>query len=326
MRVADRIGVGTRRELLPTELPQRLQHAVARQAPLDVATNDAIDLSTSTPSSTATSRSSIPLPAHTRSARSRHEGAPCTEHREPRSKSSCSSAVSRSYDHATRSRSVRCRGSVARREPASTRKRSGSSSASCSALIDRMRAAASSIARGTPSSRMHSSAMAAQFDSSSSNPACAEPARSTNSCTAATSASSSSGRSTRAGTGRGGTDQTNSAGMPSGSRLVARTCTSGHHCSTCSTSSLVVSSTCSQLSSTSSTDCDANSSTIDSSRVRPGRCCTSSAAANAAATAPSSRTGASSINRTPSENWSAMVAGEAVRRGCSCPRRRGRTT
>ncbi len=111
----------------------------------------------------------------------------------------------------------------------------------------------------------------------------------------------------RAGTGNGGTDHTTSAGIPSGSRLVASTCTSGHHCSTSSTSSLVVSSTCSQLSSTSSIDCVASRSTIDCSSVRPARCCTSSTAANAAVTAPWSRTGASSTSFTPSVNRSAIV-------------------
>ena len=202
---------------------------------------------------------------------------------------------------------MRCRGSVARREPASTRNRSGRRSASSSALIERMRAAASSSASGTPSSRMQSSAMARRLPSSRAKSAWAAVARATNSCTAGTAARSANGWSASLGTGNGGTDHTSSAAMPSGSRLVARTCTCGHHCSTRSTSSLAVSITCSQLSSTRRRRRGASTSTIESASERCGRCCTSSAAATAAVTAPSSRTGPSSTRRTPSANVGATV-------------------
>ncbi len=194
-------------------------------------------------------------PRHTRSARSSTKGPANTD---SRSNSSCSTGVSRSYDHCDQvaQRAVPGIGGAARsrEHPEALRQPFGElqpgSSTACGPRPARARGArrrAGCTARRRPrGSRRRARSRAAR---SGPVPRTAAPR--------APAAASASGRSTRAGTGRGGTDHTTSAGMPSGSRLVASTCTSGHHCSICSTSSLVVSSTCSQLSSTSSTDCDA---------------------------------------------------------------------
>ena len=149
---------------------------------------------------------------------------------EIRSNSSCSIGVSSSYDHCTRSRSVRCRGSVARREPASTRKRSGSRSASSAGLIDRMRAAASSSASGHAveadadlGDRVAVVVVEHEVGARRARPLDEQLHR------GHVDQRRRADRRRAAGTGSGGTDHTTSAGMPSGSRLVASTCTSGHH-------------------------------------------------------------------------------------------------
>ena len=91
-----------------TELAQCLQQAVARVGSRRSATT--IDLSTSATSRPDPSTLLMPCPAHTSSARSRSNDPANVD---SRSKTRCSSSVSSSYDHCTRSWRFRCRGSVA---------------------------------------------------------------------------------------------------------------------------------------------------------------------------------------------------------------------
>ena len=124
VRVADGVGARRGRELLATELAQRLEQAVTGRPARDQ--HRLVDEHAEQAGDVALVDARRPART-TRSARSSTNGPANTE---SRSNSSCSTGVSSSYDHSTRSRSVRCRGSVARRDPASTRKRSGSRSAS----------------------------------------------------------------------------------------------------------------------------------------------------------------------------------------------------
>ena len=97
----------------------------------------------------------------------------------------------------------------------------GASSASGSS--SRVRAAASSIASGRPSSRRQISATAAALPSVRAKPGRTARARSTNSATAGDAASSASGTPAgSAGSGSGGTGYSRSARSPSTVRLVAR--------------------------------------------------------------------------------------------------------
>ena len=116
----------------------RVRVAVWSATTSDLRTNESRWRSTSTSSprsTTATTLASSKPPANTDVERSR----------------SCSSSVSRSYDHSTVWRSVSWR-SVPGAEPCNSRNRSARRSLTSTALIAAMRAAASSMPSGSPSS------------------------------------------------------------------------------------------------------------------------------------------------------------------------------
>ena len=121
--------------------------------------------------------------------------------------------------------------------PRRRRKRSCSRSCSSSGPIVPIRAAASSIASGIPSSRAQIARTTSRSPSSR-NAASAAPARSTNSVAAVVAGSSES------------TFTTRSVAMPIGSRLVASTMTAGQAPTIASTNSATPPTTCSQLSRT----------------------------------------------------------------------------
>lgn len=171
---------------------------------------------------------------------------------------------------------------------------SSSRSRICSGVNMRSRSAASSSASGIPSSRRQISASTSRFAGVTVNPGLAALARSMNSCRASPS-------SPAAGTVSGGTGITCSPGMPSTSRLVASTRTSGVVAIIRPTSAAHASIRCSQLSMISSSRLSARNSVsrgsgaVDSSRRF-------SASATLRVTRSGSWMSASSISQTPSGN------------------------
>ena len=124
----------------------------------------------------------------------------------------------------------------------------------------RSRAAASSIASGSPSSRRQISTMDATFSSVTAKPGRTAAARSRSNCTDGY-AKASAAETSAAGRRSGGTGRSASPRMPSGSREVASTRSRGHRASSSSASRAAASMTCSQLSSTRSVSASANTST-----------------------------------------------------------------
>ena len=169
-------------------------------------------------------------------------------------------------------------------------------------VMERTRAAASSMARGIPSRRPQIPAMTARSASVGEKAASAAAARSQNSSTPSTAASND------------GTAHTRSAATPTGSRLVASNATVGHDAVTRPASSAAASSTCSQLSRISSRRRPRRASTTLSSIDRPSWRRTARVVATAWATASGSATGASSHNHTPSGNSPAAARAASVAR------------
>ena len=101
-----------------------------------------------------------------------------------RRSSTCSGPDSRSWLQSMVARSVRCRGGAVRSPRPSSVKRSASRAAICSADSTVTRAAASSMASGTPSRARQMVATAAALRSVRANPGRAAAARSANSWTA----------------------------------------------------------------------------------------------------------------------------------------------
>ena len=164
-----------------------------------------------------------------------------------------------------------------------------------------MRAAASSIPNGIPSSRVHVSATSSTFASVSAKPGSASAARAANS-------------STPPGRPRPGTRQSRSPRQRNGSRLVARIVTCGHRRSSSSASTAQASTTCSQVS-------------RSSSPVRVDRCWASASADDRCAgtwiptvVAASSATRAGSVslpsstNQVPPRKRSAAASAAAIAR------------
>jgi hypothetical protein len=131
-----------------------------------------------------------------------------------------------------------------------------------------MRAAASSIASGSPSSRRQISATASRSDTVRSRRCSRARARSTNSCTASV-AVIASGLASGPGTSSGSSRCRTSPAMPSGSRLVARMRKPGSRCTSASASSATCVTTCSQLSSTTTICRPSSHSSIASTYGRP---------------------------------------------------------
>ncbi len=222
---------------------------------------------------------------------------------------SCGS--SRSQLHSTTARRVRCRGNAERAPAASRRNRSSNRSTSWRRVIDRSRAAASSIGSGSPSSRRHTSATASTFSSVNRNPCDTAAARSAKSRTAgdwrisASSALSS-------GTPRDPIWHRASPGTTRASLLVASTRSRGHLASRSATRGATASTRCSQLSSTSNDGRLASTSTSSTMGCRHPACAginavlrTSRALTRASTNSAGSPTGASSTKTaSPGSPWS----------------------
>ena len=149
-----------------------------------------------------------------------------------------------------------------------------------------VRAAASSIARGTPSRRRQISSTSDR-EAAASNVADMASARSLNSSTAGPAGS------------RGPTAMSRSPLTPSASRDVASTRTFGHRSAMAWTSSAAPSMTCSQLSSTRRAERDCRAAITDWVRLRPGPSLTSRTSATARGTSLDEAMLASSISHTP---------------------------
>ena len=125
------------------------------------------------------------------------------------------------------SRIVCWRAGASRAPPRSSCNRSAICASSASGERTVIRAAASSIARGSPSRWRHSAATVSALASSSRNAGRTARARSAKSRTAAFSATAASEETSGGGTGRGSTGSWCSSRSLSAARLVARTCTAG---------------------------------------------------------------------------------------------------
>ena len=158
--------------------------------------------------------------------------------------------------------------------------------------------AASSIARGRPSSRAQSAASTGVAAPSQATVGVTSRARATNSRTASDRRMSLSVAFRGSPTSSGGTGTSTSPGTPSCSRLVVRIRSRGHPASNCSASLAQSSTTCSQLSSTSSTRPSTHAFSTVSTRSRPGSS-RPSAVATAAVTTDPAGSGASSTHHSP---------------------------
>ncbi len=185
-----------------------------------------------------------------------------------RRKTRCSSSSRWSWLHEIVVRSVWCRagrsGELASRT-SSGRASRRSRSAGCSR---RMRPAASSSARGNPSSRRAISAIASTFAGSSRKLGCTRWMRSTSSCTAGDVPTASIDVcSTGSGTASGSRGNSCSQRSRSGCRLVTTSCTASVAVRICA-SSPAASMRCSKLSTTSSTGWSCSTVVIASISVR----------------------------------------------------------
>ena len=184
------------------------------------------------------------------------------------------------------------------RSPRSSRKRSSRRANSSAGCSDRERAAASSIARGMPSSRSHSSTTELVVSASRVNPGTTAWVRSTNSRTA------SPGSWSVVRTGSGANGHSRSPSMRSGCWLVTSTWSPGQRSRRVSTADAAAASTCSQLSSTSSSSRSARWS-VNAGSMSPAP--PSDRAPTTAAISPttscSSVIDARSTNHAPSGNW-----------------------
>ena len=172
-----------------------------------------------------------------------------------------------------------------------------------------MRAAASSIASGTPSRRRQISATAAALPSVRAKPGRTARARATNSATAGDAISSSSGTlagptGTLAGSGSGGTGYSRSACSPSTVRLVATITTPGQRASS-APRSRAAPITCSRLSRMSSQASSLSRSARASSGEHVPASSAPTARATPANTSPGWVTAASGTNAVPDPKRSA---------------------
>jgi hypothetical protein len=208
-----------------------------------------------------------------------------------------SGSVSSACDQSTEARNVCWRRTAARAPPVSSRKRSCRLSRISVSDKTRTRAAASSIASGTPPRRRQISAAVAVFSSVRRKSGRTRRARSANNSIASSASDSD------------GTRQLTSPATPIGSRLVATTVTAGQPPCRPTTSEAHASSRCSQLSSTSNIR---RSPTNRRSVSIVGLPCWSgrpSARITATGTRSGSVIGARSTNHAPSPNPSAIAAG-----------------
>jgi hypothetical protein len=224
------------------------------------------------------------------------------------SSSDRSPSSSRPTLHSTVARRVRCRSGRSTAPVPRASSEAASRASSAAGSNSRVRAAASSIASGRPSSRRQISATAAALFPVSVKPGRTAWARSTNSATADEAASSPNGTvagpaGALSGTGSGGTGYSRSAASPSTVRLVARIVTPRQRASS-SASSPAALTTCSRLSRISSHRSPPNhSASACSGDPAPPRLAPT-ARATASSTRPGSVTAASGTNTTPAANRS----------------------
>ncbi len=205
-------------------------------------------------------------------------------------------------------RRVRCRGGAVRWPVVSSPNRSASRSAICSTDSARTRAAASSIASGTPSSARHSAATAPALAGPMVNPGRDAAARSANSRIASYRVASSAASIGPSGaTDSGGTCHTVSAATRSGSRLVAIRLSPGEESSRRWATAAHASIRCSQLSRTSSSRRGATASASVSSSGRPGSSPMPSADAARDTTRSACHRSPRSTKQPPSGNAAATV-------------------
>ncbi len=160
-----------------------------------------------------------------------------------------------------------------------------------------VRAAASSIARGRPSSSAHSSSIAAR------SPVASSIARSRNSC-----AAGASGPAVPSGASR----WTCSPRRPSGTRLVASTPTRGHAESSSTARAAAASASCSQLSSTISASRSARCAHTSAHGSTPGTAAAPTVSAIVAGITSSPVTGARSTSQAPSAQSSADSSATSI--------------
>jgi hypothetical protein len=172
----------------------------------------------------------------------------------------------------------------------------------------RILAAASSIARGRPSSRRQIHKTPAAFSSETRKDGRTSCARCSNSVTASDLARAAAvGAGSAFGSDSGGTCQLSSPSTPSASRLVARTTRAGQDASRYSATSAAASAMCSQLSSTTSTRWSAICSATASAASWPGVSGTPSWVAMACPTMAWSLIWASATQCTPAGKLSPAV-------------------
>ena len=199
------------------------------------------DLSTRSASSSSTSSAGRP---HTRAAASRVAPPAKTVSRRA---SVRSSSRRRSQLHSTTARSVRCRGAFVRSPRDSSRNRSSRRAATSSTVSERSRAAASSMARGSPSSAAQIRwIVASSRGRIRGRGVRRRPGRRTGAPPDRPSASTASA--SGGGSASGGSGHSASPVMPSASRLVASTRSPGQAPSRRWASRAASSTTCSQLS------------------------------------------------------------------------------
>ena len=221
----------------------------------------------------------------------------------------CSSADSRPKLQSSVFRRVRWRSGRSRGPAVSRLIRSPSRASSARGDSSLIRAAASSMASGRPSSRRQISATSWAFSLVSSKPGASARARAANKRTEAACAGS---REPRGGTGSAGTTNSYSPLSRSTVRLATRTTSPGAAASSSATTG-APSMTCSKLSRTSKSRL-VRRYDITSPASRSPEVFSPSPAAIAAGTRSAVRTGARSTNRTPSANWGASRPAAATAR------------
>ena len=294
-------------QAIPAVRPQRFQDAVARSCRRRCCTIT-IDLSTSPVSRSRVSSSvAAVLAAH---AVRRVEVEPAREHRQPHEQGLLGFGEQPVGPVDRRGEALLPRMRSAR--PPLSRRRLSRRRATSRLLITRIRAAASSIASGRPSSRRQISATAPTGSRSRSKSGRPALARSANNVVASSTAS-------------GGTGKIRSPSTPSASRLVASTDTRGQCRTIWSINRAAASRRCSQLSTTSSSSRVRRYSITVASMPRPCCCCNRSAAATAWPTAAPSSSGASLAQPYAVAEALLVTCREPRARAVSCRLRRPRS-
>ena len=256
------------------------------------------DLSTNPLSRSSRSRTAIAPPAATASAASIVNPPVNTASRRNRI---CSGSVSSAWLHSIAPRRVRWRGRAVLLPEESNPNTSSSLAAICWGSSTRARAAASSMARGSPSRRRQICATAAAFSSPNANEGRTAWVRSTNNRIASLAAATARVTGLPAsGSVSAGTSQARSPPIPSASRLVAMMRSRGQLFSNESASRAQASTRCSQLSSTSSASQSRSASSRASPADRMPSRRTPSASATWCGTSSGFDKGASSTQATPS--------------------------